>query len=169
MDNEEEKNVDEDLEIENTRGKVKKIPKPSNEELLVGQSSALTRLIKNFSETSVVDLGREIGVDKQAIYHWMRGKSLIPEHKVQLLAKMFGVHPAEIRYDVPAFNPEDLKSVVMLLEFFLASKKLELDPERKAKAILYLYNQKQSYRRTLLKSFSEAEFAKSAQEYFEQL
>lgn len=171
MSSEEEQTIEESNSDDGKKGKskVEKVPKPSNEELLGGQISALNRLIKNFSETSVVELGRKIGVDKQAIYLWMRGKSLIPEHKVQLLAEIFGVHPAEIRYDIPAFNSEDLKSVVMLLEIFLKSKNLELDPERKTKAVLYLYNKKQSYRRLLLQSFSEAEFNKSAQEYLEQL
>lgn len=129
----------------------------SASELFAAQSSALKRLIKNYG-MSVTELGRKIDVQKQNLHIWMRGQAIIPEPVVQKLAKIFGVHPAEIRYDVPAFNEEDLKSVVVLLELFLNSEEKELDPIRKANAISVLYNNKQHYRRMALKDFSEKEF-----------
>lgn len=133
----------------------------TNDGLLAAQSFALKRLIKT-TGISVTDLGKEIGVQKQNLHIWMRGQAIIPEASVQKLAQFFKVHPAEIRYDVPAFNEEDLKSVVVLLELFLKSQGKELDPVRKSKAIAVLYNNKQHYRRMALKDFSEKEFSSMA-------
>ncbi len=132
------------------------------------QSAALRRLVKN-SGISVIDLAGKIGIEKQTVHKWMRGSSLIPEHMVKKLADIFGVHPAEIRYDIPAFSKEDLRAVALLLEQFLVSQKKELDPESKAKAIAYLYGKKQRYRRSIFKEFAESEFEVEAREYLETL
>ena len=145
---------------------VQEVEESTNEGLFTAQSLALKRLIKN-SGVSVTELGRKIGVQKQNLHIWMRGQAIIPEPIVKKIANFFDVHPAEIRYDVPAFNKEDLRAVVILLELFLESKGKELDPESKAKAIVYLYGKKQKYRRMMLKNFSESEFLDEVNEYFD--
>lgn len=168
-----EKEVGDAIESDETpkakkRGRKKGAEKPNIEESLATQSAALRRLVAN-SGMTVIQIGEKIGTHKQNLHIWMSGRAVIPEPAVQKLAEVFGVHPAEIRYDIPAFSKEDLKETAIMLEEHLKSIGKELDPVSKAKAIVYLYGRKTKIRREMFKEFADVEFETNVKDYIESL
>lgn len=132
--------------------------KTPNETLLEKQASSLKRLVKN-SELSVVEIAKRIGVDRQTIYLWQRGKVAIPEDKLILLGKLFGKEPAEIRYDITLFNQNDMATVIRIIETELSKRGItQIKPERKAALVSSLYALYQSQKRVLHESFIEKDF-----------
>jgi transcriptional regulator with XRE-family HTH domain len=151
-------------DIENKGDKPINTDIQSSENLLAKQGSGLSRLIKH-SNMTVVEIAKHVGVDRQTIYLWQKGKALMPEDKLLILSKLFGREPAEIRYDISLFNPEDMKTVIRVIETELERRNIDyIKPERRAALITSLYALYQSHKRRLHESYLDSDFEMSVKE-----
>jgi transcriptional regulator with XRE-family HTH domain len=133
-------------------------------ESLKKTGACIKRLI-HLSGLSMVDIARQINVDRLTIYNWINAKSTVSEENLESLAKLFNLDPCEVRYDVSLLSKDDLTVVLGMVERELAEHGLVVSAEKKADITVALYHLYQQQKRFLHTEFVAASFKETSVDF----